>query len=103
MYAIVKTGGKQYWVQKGQTLDVERLPAGVGEEVKLDQVLLISDDGEVTVGQPMVEGAEVRATVLRQDRDRKIIVLKFKSKNRYRRKIGHRQPFTRLRIEEIFA
>lgn len=101
MYAIVETGGKQYRVQKGQVIDVERLPAEVGEEVELDQVLLVADDGEVRVGQPTVEGAKVRATILRQDKARKIIVFKFKPKERYRRKAGHRQRFTRLRIEEI--
>jgi len=101
MYAIVETGGKQYRVQKGQIIDVERLPAEVGEEVELDQVLLVADEGEVTVGQPTVEGAKVCATVLRQDKARKVIVFKFKPKERYRRKAGHRQHFTRLRIEEI--
>ena len=101
MYAIVETGGKQYQVQRGQVIDVERLPAEVGEQVELDQVLLVADDGEVTVGQPKVEGAKVRATVLRQDKGRKVIVFKFKPKGRYRRKAGHRQHFTRLRIDEI--
>jgi large subunit ribosomal protein L21 len=101
MYAIVETGGKQYQVQTGQIVDVERLPADVGEEVELDQVLLVSDDNDVQIGQPTVEGAKVRATVLRQDRGRKIIVFKFKPKERYRRKAGHRQSFTRLRIDEI--
>jgi len=101
MYAIVETGGKQYQVQTGQIVDVERLPAEVGEEVELNQVLLVADDDDVQVGQPTVEGAKVRATVLRQDRGRKIIVFKFKAKERYRRKAGHRQSFTRLRIDEI--
>jgi large subunit ribosomal protein L21 len=101
MYAIVETGGKQYQVQAGQIVDVERLAAEVGQEVELDQVLLVADDDEVQVGQPTVEGAKVRATVLRQDRGRKMIVFKFKPKERYRRKAGHRQSFTRLRIDEI--
>jgi large subunit ribosomal protein L21 len=101
MYAIVETGGKQYRVQRGQIIDVERLPAEVGEEVELGQVLLVADDGEVKVGQPTVEGAKVHATVLRHDKARKIIVFKYKPKKRYRRKAGHRQHFTRLRIEEI--
>jgi len=103
MYAIVETGGKQYLVQREQIIDVERLPAQVGEEVALDKVLLVAHDGEVTVGQPTVEGARVRATVLRHDRARKIIVFKFKRRRRYRRKAGHRQHFTRLRIEEIIV
>jgi large subunit ribosomal protein L21 len=101
MYAIVETGGKQYQVQRGQIIDVERLPAEVGETVELDHVLLVADEGEVRVGQPTVEGAAVQATVLRQDKGRKILVLKFKAKERYRRKAGHRQSFTRLRIDEI--
>lgn len=101
MYAIVETGGKQYQVQTGQIIDVERLPADVGDEVQLDQVLLVADEGELKVGQPTVEGAKVRATVLRQDKARKVLVFKFKPKERYRRKAGHRQPYTRLRIDEI--
>jgi large subunit ribosomal protein L21 len=101
MYAIVETGGKQYQVEAGQIVDVERLSADVGDEVELDQVLLVSGDDEVRVGQPRVEGAKVRATVLRQDRGRKVIVFKFKPKERYRRKAGHRQSYTRLRIDEI--
>jgi large subunit ribosomal protein L21 len=104
MYAIVETGGKQYQVEAGQIVDVERLQAEIGDVVELDQVLLVSgDDGddEVQVGQPRVEGARVRATVLRQDRGRKVIVFKYKPKERYRRKAGHRQSYTRLRIDEI--
>ena len=101
MYAIMATGGKQYQVQTGQIIDVEWLPADVGQKVELDQVLLVADEEAVRVGQPMVEGARVRATVLRQDKARKILVFKFKAKERYRRKAGHRQPFTRLRIDEI--
>ena len=103
MYAIVETGGKQYWVQRERIIDVERLPSQVGEEVVLDKVLLVAHDGEVTVGQPTVEGAQVRATVLRHDRARKVIVFKMRRRRRYRRKAGHRQHFTRLRIEEIIV
>jgi large subunit ribosomal protein L21 len=101
MYAVVETGGKQYRVQEGQIVDVERLPAEVGEEVELDQVLLVTDDDGVMVGQPIVEGAKVRATVLGHDKARRITVFKYKPKERYRRKLGHRQPFTRLRVNEI--
>lgn len=101
MYAIVETGGKQYRVQRQQIIDVERLPAEVGEEVELDKVLLVVGDGDTKVGHPTVEGAKVRATVLRHDKARKVIVFKFKAKERYRRKAGHRQHFTRLRIDEI--
>ena len=101
MYAIVETGGKQYQVEAGQIVDVERLRADVGDEVDLDRVRRVSGDDEVQVGQPRVEGAKVRATVLRQDRGRKVIVFKYKPKERYRRKAGHRQSYTRLRIDEI--
>ena len=101
MYAIMETGGKQYHVRAGQVVDVSRLSAEVGEEVELDRVLLVADDTGVTVGQPTVERAKVRATVLRHDKARKLIIFKFHRRRRYRRKAGHRQPFTRLRIEEI--
>jgi large subunit ribosomal protein L21 len=100
---VVETGGKQYRVVVGETLDVEKIPAEVGETVTLDRVLLVVGDEGMRVGQPTVEGAQVRATVVDQDRKRKVIVFKYHNKNRYRRKIGHRQPFTRLRIDEIVA
>ena len=101
MYAIVETGGKQYKVSVGQSIEVERLPAAVGQTVEINNVLLLAENGEVAVGSPTIEGAKVRATVVEQGRGRKIIVLKFKSGNRYQRKRGHRQSYTRLRIEEI--
>jgi len=101
MYAIVETGGKQYRVQRGQIIDVERLPVEVGQQVELDKVRFLAVDGEVTVGPPTVGLAIFRATVLRHDKARKIIVFKYKPKKRYRRKTGHRQHFTRLRIDEI--
>ena len=104
MYAVVETGGKQYKVLEGQTIEVEKLPFEVGEEVRLDRVLLIApDDGEVRVGQPTVEGANVSATVVGHKRGRKIIVFKYRPKVRYRRKQGHRQTYTSLRIDEIQA
>lgn len=101
MYAVIQTGGKQYKVSKGQSINVETLPAAVGETVEIDDVLLVADDGEVVLGTPNVEGAKVRATVVEQGRGPKIVVFKFKSGNRYHRKQGHRQGYTRLRIEEI--
>jgi large subunit ribosomal protein L21 len=101
MYAVVKTGGKQYSVRPGQSIDVEKLPYDVGAEIELDQVLLVAGDGPSKIGQPLVEGARVRATVTRQAKGRKVIVFKYKNKNRYRRKLGHRQLYTRLRIDEI--
>jgi len=102
MYAVVETGGKQYQVSEGSTLEVERLDAEVGDTIELDRVLLLND-GKVTVGRPVVKGAKVRATVLAQDRAKKITVLKFKPKNRYRKKRGHRQHITRIRVDEIVA
>jgi large subunit ribosomal protein L21 len=101
MYAIIETGGKQYRVSVGQNIEVEKLPVSVGQTVEIDDVLLLADDGEFVVGKPTVTGARVRATVVEQGRGRKIIVFKFKSGNRYHRKRGHRQSYTRLRIEEI--
>ena len=103
MYAIIRTGGKQYRVTAGDSIEVEKLPQGVGEQVELDQVLLLTDGSNVHVGQPLVQGARVRATVTRQALGRKVIVFKYKNKNRYRRLRGHRQLYTRLRIDEIVA
>jgi large subunit ribosomal protein L21 len=101
MYAIIETGGKQYRVSAGQSIEVDRIPAGVGETLEIGSVLLVGGDGEIVVGRPLVEGAKVRATVVEQGRGRKISVFKFKSGNRYQRKQGHRQAYTRLRIEGI--
>lgn len=101
MYAVVRTGGKQYRVQPGQTVDVELLPAEAGAEVEFQDVLLIGDGGTVKVGSPTVPGARVTADVVDEGRDRKVISFKFKAKTRYRVKKGHRQPFTRLTIKEI--
>jgi large subunit ribosomal protein L21 len=101
MYAIIETGGKQYKVSVGQSIEVEKLPAVVGQTVEIANVLLLADNGEVVVGKPTINGAKVRATVVEQGRGRKIIVFKFRRGNRYQRKRGHRQSYTRLRIEEI--
>lgn len=103
MYAVVKTGGKQYRVSPGDSIEVEELPYEVGEQIELDQVLLVANGSGTKIGQPLVDGAKVKATVLRQDKGRKVIVFKFRSGKRYRRKRGHRQHHTRLRIEEIVA
>ena len=104
MYAVVETGGRQYKVAEGQTIEVEKLPYEVGESIQLDRVLMIADDdGDVRVGQPAVEGAVVSATVVGHKRGKKIIVFKYKPKVRYRRKQGHRQTYTRLRIDRIQA
>ena len=103
MYAVIKTGGKQYRVSPGDSIDVERLPNEVGEQIELDQVLLVANGSGAKIGQPLVEGATVKATVTRQARGRKVVVFKFRPRNRYRRKRGHRQYYTRLRIDEIVA
>ncbi len=102
MYAIVRTGGRQYRAEPGQEIDVERLPHEEGESIELADVLLVvPDDGEPVIGQPVVEGATVKATVVKQGRGRKIFVWKYIPKERYRRRRGHRQYFTRLRIDSI--
>jgi large subunit ribosomal protein L21 len=103
MYAVVKTGGKQYRVSPGDSIEVEKLPYEVGEQIELDQVLLVANGSGTKIGRPLVEGATVKATVIRQLKGRKIIVFKFRSSKRYRRKRGHRQHYTRLRIDEIVA
>ncbi|HJX12137.1 MAG TPA: 50S ribosomal protein L21 [Dehalococcoidales bacterium] len=101
IYAIIETGGKQYKVTEGQTLDVELLETTEGVPVELDRVLLIADGDKVTVGQPVIEGAKVLATAKENGRAAKVIVFKYKAKVRYRRKNGHRQHFTRLSIDHI--
>ncbi|MBQ9988369.1 MAG: 50S ribosomal protein L21 [Clostridia bacterium] len=100
MYAIVKTGGKQYKVQQGDVVFVEKLDVPVGETVELEVMMLV--DGETTtVGTPFVEGAKVVAKVVAQGKDKKIIVFKYKAKKNIRRKNGHRQPHTQLEIVSI--
>jgi len=100
-FAVVETGGKQYRVAPGDTIDVELLPTEAGDEVNLDRVLLVGGENGVTVGTPTVPGASVKAEVVGHDRAKKIIVFKYKNKVRYRRKTGHRQAFTRLHIQDI--
>jgi large subunit ribosomal protein L21 len=100
VYAIVRTGGKQYRVNVGDTIYVERLEAPVGEKITLDDVLLVGGDS-VTVGSPRVAGATVVGTVVEQDRDAKIRVFKYKKRKHYRRTRGHRQSYTALRIEAV--
>lgn len=101
MYAIIETGGKQYRVQEGDMLNVEKLPAEDGESVEIDKVLAVVDGEEIKIGTPLVQGAKVVLKVLRNGRDKKIIVFKFKAKKNYRRKQGHRQPFSRVLVEKI--
>jgi large subunit ribosomal protein L21 len=101
IYAIIETGGKQYKVIPGQTIDVERLDVAEGNTVELDRVLLISDNDKVTVGTPTVDGAKVIATSQGEGKGKKIIVFKYKPKVRYRKKTGHRQLYTKLTIDKI--
>jgi large subunit ribosomal protein L21 len=101
MYAVIRTGGKQYRVAKNDVIMVERLAVEAGEKVVLDDVLMVADDAGVTLGTPTVAGAEVVATVLEQMRDDKIVVFKKKRRLGYRRKKGHRQALTVLRIADI--
>ena len=98
VYAVVDTGGKQYKVEVGQRIEVERLPGTEGDTIELDKVLMIVGDEGVTVGQPHIPGARVVAQVMGHYKDEKVIVFKYKNKTRYRRKVGHRQPRTRLAI-----
>lgn len=101
MYAIVESGGRQYRAEEGHTFSVEKLPYEVGEQIELNNVLLLANDNDVKVGQPAVEGVSVKATVVDQYRGKKIFVWKYKPKKRYRNRKGHRQSYTRLRIDEI--
>ena len=101
MYAIVRTGGKQYQVACGDQLRVEKLEGAVGDQVELDDVLLVADGEDVTIGQPVVENAKVTATISEQGRGKKVIVFKKKRRKGYRLRRGHRQYFTSLKIENI--
>lgn len=102
-YAILETGGKQYRVEPGQTVRIEKLTANEGDQVTFDKVLMVSKDGALTVGAPFVSGATVTGTVKAQGKAPKIIVFKYHNKTNYRRKTGHRQPFTAVTIESIEA
>ena len=102
MFAIIKTGGKQYKVSEGDIIKVERIEAEAGDKIEFDQVLMVAGD-DVKVGSPVVEGAKVSAEVLDQKKDKKIVIFKFKAKKNYRKKKGHRQPYTLVKIEKIDA
>ncbi|MEW9670864.1 50S ribosomal protein L21 [Ammoniphilus sp. 3BR4] len=103
MYAIIETGGKQYKVEQGAELYIEKLPQTEGETVTFDRVLLVSKDGNVVAGSPTVAGATVTGKVDRHGRGQKIIVFKYKAKKNYHKKQGHRQPYTKVVIESINA
>ena len=103
MYAIIESGGKQYRVEPGAVVALERIPGDVGSQVELDRVLLIADGATVQVGKPTLSGAKVISEIVAQTRGEKIDVFKFKKRKKYRRKTGHRQELTKVRIAEIVA
>jgi large subunit ribosomal protein L21 len=103
MYAVIKTGGKQYRVEQGATLAVERLDGEPGASVKFEEVLLVGSESETRLGRPTVDGASVSATIVEQGRARKVVIFKFRRRKNYKRKKGHRQHFTRVRIDAIAA
>lgn len=100
-FAIIEDGGKQYKAVIGETIEVDYFSAEVGEQLDLERVLLVAEDGQVMVGKPLVEGVKVLATVEAQVKGKKIVVFKYKPKKRYRVKAGHRQRYTRLHIDDI--
>jgi large subunit ribosomal protein L21 len=103
MYAIIETGGKQYRAEEGKVIRVEKLSSEKGDTVTFDRVLMLNQDNEVKIGNPYVEGCSVEGKVARNGRGRKIIVFKYKRKKNYRRKQGHRQPYTEVLISSIKA
>jgi large subunit ribosomal protein L21 len=103
VYAVIQSGGKQHRVSVGDRIDVEKLSAEVGQTVEIDQVLAVGAGADLQVGSPLVEGAKVVCEVVRQDRSRKIMVGKYKKRKNYYRRKGHRQSFTRLKVDSIVA
>ena len=103
MYAVIRSGGKQYRVAPGQTIRLEKLAGELGAKVELGNVLLVENDGNVQVGNPLIANAKIEATVVEHDRDKKILVFKKKRKKQYRRTAGHRQNYTAVRIDSIIV
>ena len=103
MFAIIKTGGKQYKVSVGDKIKIEKLEAEEGKEMVFEVLLVADEKGVVKIGAPLVQGAKVKAEVLKQGKAKKIIVFKYKAKKRYRKKAGHRQPYTEVKITEIYS
>ena len=103
MYAVIKTGGKQYRVAPGEKLKIEQIPADVGSQIVLDQVLMVADGEAVTVGQPLVSGANVAATVLAHGRHDKVRIFKMRRRKHYQKHQGHRQNFTEIQIDAVNA
>ena len=103
MYAVVRTGGKQYLVSEGDFFKVEKLPGEIGSKIVFDDVLMVSKDGDVRVGAPTVAGSKVTGTIVEQGREKKIIVFKIKRRQGYRKKLGHRQYYTGVKVASIEA
>ncbi len=103
MFAVIKTGGKQYRVQQGDVLEIEKLDIEAGKKVTFDEVLLVENNGETLIGTPYVDKVQVKAVVLESFKDQKVIVFKKKRRKQYKRKTGHRQQLTRVKIEEILT
>jgi large subunit ribosomal protein L21 len=103
MYAVIKTGGKQYRVAPGEKLKIEQIPADIGSEIVLDQILMVADGEAVTVGTPLVSGATVKATVVSHGRGDKVQIFKMRRRKHYQKHQGHRQNYTEIRIDGITA
>ena len=101
MYAVVKSGARQYRASVGDTITVERLPAEVGQQLELAEVLLVADGEQIEIGQPTIGGAKILATVIAQEKGPKIRIFKYHPRKRYRRRAGHRQRYTQLRVDKI--
>jgi large subunit ribosomal protein L21 len=101
MYAVVSTGGKQYRVKEGDILRIEKVPGAVGDSFSFDRVLLVSNGEQLTIGEPTVPNAMVNARIVRQGKGKKVLVFKYKRRKRYRKKQGHRQPFTEVQVDNI--
>ena len=101
MYAVIRSGGKQYRVNQGGSLRVEKLPGEIGSSITLDDVLMVGGDGDVKIGTPTVDGAQITGTIVAQGRGQKIRVFKMKRRKGYRRAQGHRQDYTEIRVDEI--
>jgi len=101
VYAVVRSGARQYRASVGDTITVERLPAEVGQQLELGEVLLVADGEQIEIGQPTIGGAKILATVVAQEKGPKIRIFKYHPRKRYRRRAGHRQRYTRLRVDKI--
>lgn len=103
MYAVIETGGKQYRVQEGDVITVEKLKVSAGDDITFDRVLMLNDGEKVQIGTPIIEAAKVFGTVVENGKGEKVIIFKYKSKKDYRKKQGHRQPYTKVKIESVSA